>query len=355
MIKRLHFIYLILLSISVVGQDKIEFSVKEHDFLKIEEEGGKVSYEFTYVNTSTDSISIVSVRASCGCTTSGWSRKPIAPLDTGKITAQYNPLNRPGPFRKSLLVKFDNDYTQYLYIKGVVDPKPKTIADEYSVKVGSLRFPARKISFGRVSTKEPVTKAFEIYNESDSIINFFEFNELPENLSLAVIPTEIGPEEIATLNVTYDVSASRDLGWQTFRITLNTNDHLNPSIEFEITASVIEYFPPVSGDQMNIIPRLFIDNPTLDFGRLNSSDTVNKQVEIRNVGKNPLLIRKIEPNCDCLEIKTQNEELKSGETMKVEVTFFGQNRRGRQYKTITIFSNDPLAPAQVISVKADVN
>ncbi len=355
MVKQLHFIYLILISISVAGQGKIEFFEKEHDFLKIEEEGGIVSYEFTFINTSSDTISIVSVRASCGCTTSGWSGKLIAPLDTGKITAQYNPLNRPGPFRKSLLVTFDNDYTQYLYIKGVVDPKPKTIADQYPVKIGSLRFPTRKISFGRVSTKEPINKTFEIYNESDSIIKFFEFNELPENLSIAVKPTEIGPKEIATLNLTYDVSASNDLGWQTFRITLNTNDHLNPSKEFDITASVIEYFPPVSGDQMNVIPRLFIDTPTLDFGRLNSSDTVNMQVELRNVGKNPLVIRKIEPNCDCIEIKIQNEELKSGETMQIEVILSGQNRRGRQYKTITIFSNDPLSPAQVISVKADVD
>ncbi|MFZ9046990.1 MAG: hypothetical protein ACO2ZZ_14120 [Cyclobacteriaceae bacterium] len=41
-----------------------------------------------------------------------------------------------------------------------------------------------------------------------------------------------------------------------------------------------------------------------------------------------------------------------GKSVDLKVKFISDDRRGRQYKTITIFTNDPINPTQTISVKA---
>ena len=104
---------------------KIVFENSEHDFGEIQEKGGKVSYKFFFKNVGDESLLILSVKPSCGCTTPNWSKNPIKPGEEGFIIAQYNPRGRPGVFRKSLNVVTnqsikDKPNNIYIYIKGNV-------------------------------------------------------------------------------------------------------------------------------------------------------------------------------------------------------------------------------------------
>ena len=52
----------------------ISFDNEVHDFGKIEEVKGKVTYKFEFTNTGSTPLLVSQVRPSCGCTTPEWSR-----------------------------------------------------------------------------------------------------------------------------------------------------------------------------------------------------------------------------------------------------------------------------------------
>jgi hypothetical protein len=96
----------------------------EHDFGTIKEDGGPVTATFTILNATSEDIVFTSVRASCGCTTPNWTKEPIAPGKTGKVTATYNPKGHPGSFTKTVTATTNTDERLVMYIKGVVETAP---------------------------------------------------------------------------------------------------------------------------------------------------------------------------------------------------------------------------------------
>jgi len=154
--------------------DPSNFDNRTHDFGEIKEVDSPVMHEFLFMNELEVPVKIINVKASCGCTTPGWSKGEILPGESGFVQAQYNPRNRPGAFRKSLRVLTDapESGTTTFYIAGTVIPKPRTPADDYPVLIGDLRFKNRTLNLGRVTTQKPVTRQFEVYNQGDKIISF---------------------------------------------------------------------------------------------------------------------------------------------------------------------------------------
>jgi hypothetical protein len=112
------------ISISTDDQPKAVFEKTTHDFGTIKE-GTQATVDFVVKNTGTAPLIISSVTASCGCTTPDWTRDPIAPGASGKVTAVYNSTGRLGNFTKTVTVKYNGESgTEYLTIKGIVEAVP---------------------------------------------------------------------------------------------------------------------------------------------------------------------------------------------------------------------------------------
>ena len=109
--------------LSEAEEGKITVDKTVHDFGTVKEDNGKVNAVFTIKNTTKSPIVLSEVRASCGCTTPDWTKEPIAPGKTGKITATYNPKGNVGPFEKSVTINVsvgDTIQTIVVKIKGTV-------------------------------------------------------------------------------------------------------------------------------------------------------------------------------------------------------------------------------------------
>jgi hypothetical protein len=104
--KRLFFIIsLLIFGISAKSQvavTKMQLSATEHDFGTFKEEAGRQTFDFIITNTGTEPLVIQNVVASCGCTTPEWTKQPIPAGAKGKVTAIYDPKDRPGQFNKTL-------------------------------------------------------------------------------------------------------------------------------------------------------------------------------------------------------------------------------------------------------------
>jgi hypothetical protein len=85
------------------------------------EKGKPVSHEFSFKNTTKQTILVTNVKASCGCTATNYTKTPIKPGESGTVTATYNAAN-PGNFTKTISVTTnDSDVTKVLTIKGKVN------------------------------------------------------------------------------------------------------------------------------------------------------------------------------------------------------------------------------------------
>ncbi|GAB4490359.1 MAG: hypothetical protein OHK0045_14730 [Raineya sp.] len=128
------------------AQSIIEFNKETHDFGTIEE-GTNVTYDFIFKNKGKSPLVLQSVEPSCGCTTPAYTKEPILPGKTGKITVSYNSQGRPNTFHKSITVRTNSeDPVKVIYIKGFVNPKtpaPASLAvlslDKYEAHIGNLQ------------------------------------------------------------------------------------------------------------------------------------------------------------------------------------------------------------------------
>lgn len=352
----------VLLAISinyVFAQDAapaFNFETTTHNFGKVEETGGPISYTFSFTNTGNAPLVIQNVHPSCGCTTPDWSREPIQPGKTGFIKAEYNPMNRPGAFNKSLTVTANtNPSVTRLFIQGTVNPKPRTIADDYPAKIGGLRARYRSFNFGRITTEKPVTRNFDVYNDSGQPITFLDKMDAPGYIHITVNPKTLQPKTKGSIAVTYDPAGKKDLGFVTDRVSLYTDESDQPRKIFMVVASIEEYFPPMTAEELANSPRLSFDKTSYDFGIIKQSDKVTTQFVMTNKGKSPLKIRQTKANCGCTVAQLPKNTLAPGESQTVKVTFDPTGRRGVQQKSVSIFSNDPTNPTQMITIKARVS
>jgi hypothetical protein len=333
----------------------IKFEKETHDFGKIKEENGSVTYTFKFLNDGSTPLVIQNVRPSCGCTTPDWSKEPVLPGKTGFIKAVFNPRNRPGAFNKSLTVTTNAEPAMSrLYIKGIVEPKPRTIADDYPTVLGGIRVKYRSFNFGRITTEKPIRKSFDVYNDSENKITFLEDIESPDFIKVEVEPTTLAPKSIGKIIVTYDPSKEKKLGFVSSLVVLKTDEAENNIKDFRTVASVEEYFPPMTAEQLAKAPKLKFDNPVHDFGTIKQGDQVSTEFLFTNAGKSVLNIRDIKASCGCTISNLEKNDLGPGESSSIKITFNSRGRRGIQQKSISIFSNDPSNPTQRILIKARV-
>ncbi|WP_159799808.1 DUF1573 domain-containing protein [Flavobacterium sp. MK4S-17] len=106
----------------------ITWTEDTHNFGDIEK-GKPVSHEFTFKNTTKQTVLITNVKASCGCTATNYTKTPIKPGEMGSVTATYNAAHA-GSFTKQVTVTTnDSDVNKVLHIKGkVIAPDTETPA-----------------------------------------------------------------------------------------------------------------------------------------------------------------------------------------------------------------------------------
>ena len=98
---------------------EVKWQETNHNFGDIKK-GVPVTNDFTFVNTTSETIVISNVKASCGCTATNYTKTPIKAGETGFVSAKFNAAAT-GPFSKTIRVNFnEGEKPVTLVIKGKV-------------------------------------------------------------------------------------------------------------------------------------------------------------------------------------------------------------------------------------------
>jgi len=350
------FVVCVLSQISFGQSPPLSFDVLEYDFGTIKEADGPVTHQFNFRNDSKDSIKITNVKASCGCTTPAWTRELVAPGETGFVQAQYNPLNRPGAFRKSLTVSVAGLPSPIrIYITGTVKPRPRSIAEQYPHKDGALRMKSMAVNFGKVrTTNNQAYRYLEVYNDSDTTISFSSFYDAPAFIALKFEPVELKSKERGRIRVAYNAKGKGDLGFFNDQVILRTNEPGAEEKRVNIMATIEEYFPALTPEEAMAAPALKISDQTKDFGTVNQGEKIKIEIAMQNTGKKTLEFRKFDSTCDCLDVQFEGDSISGGETQNLVLNLDTSKLKGRVYNGIYIYSNDPKRPTQMIRLTGQV-
>lgn len=104
----------------------LTFKNDNYDFGKIPQ-GKPVEFDLEMKNISKDSVKIMNVQVSCGCTTPKWQAGPYAAGETFKITLGFNAAAL-GQFAKTVTVTFSDGLTKQVSFHGETFAAPENAA-----------------------------------------------------------------------------------------------------------------------------------------------------------------------------------------------------------------------------------
>lgn len=334
------------LSVSAMAQKAVlNFDVKEHDFGKINEEVGKITYEFEFVNKGNSPLVVNRVQASCGCTTPVWTKEPIEPGKRGSITVTYSTTGRPGAFAKSIAV-YSNaiDEQMMLLIKGDVIPKQNADrASYYPVNLGGLMSKAKFIQMNNIVKGDKQTRVLEVQNSGKMSVKP-TFEGLPSYVTATVTPETLKPNEEG--KVTFTLNSKNANSWgltnDEFYVVLNGKRQFSEEFKLTLVSNFVEDFNRMTLDQKRKAPILDLPVRALNFGALKAGSKRVGKFKISNRGQNPLEIRSVINNNKEIVNRQQRLTVGSGKSADIVLNLNAKNLSEGEYKkSITIQTNDP--------------
>lgn len=112
-------------AMSAAGGPEIRFDNSTFDLGTIHASKGPVKATYSFTNTGSEPLVIISVsNGGCGCTQPSYPKQPIAPGQSGQITINFNPSGRKGELRREVKVRTNarNAKRTSLRFTGVIIP-----------------------------------------------------------------------------------------------------------------------------------------------------------------------------------------------------------------------------------------
>lgn len=319
----------------------------------LEEEGPKIA-EFEFTHTQDSLFFIELVVTDCGCTTVSYNQDTLAVGESGKVAISFDPSSGAGYFSRMIIVKGNLMNSQdTLYIEGTAVPFPEKPDAAYQRIEGNLGFRLNKVNMGEVLTNEPKLKQVEIFNFGAAPINAQSLTVAgPAFIQVTQRDQLIFPNQRGLLDVYFDGNEKGDLGFSEDQVVLSWGeDYL---VRLAVLANVFEYFPPIPKDELNDVAQLAIDPKEIDLRTISQNAVQKKSVTLTNKGREELVIRKIQGNCECLTLEIPKTTLRPGESIELQITFDPKGRKGIDQRNIYIFSSDPLNSVQLLVLKSRV-
>lgn len=332
----------------------ISFGSTVHDFGEIEEADGTVNYKFEFLNTGNEPLIVQRVTSSCGCTTPSWTKEPVMPGEKGFVNAEFNPKNRPGHFDKYINVQTNSSTpTVRLRITGKVIPKPLSNEEIYRYAMGDIRFKTNHLSFGTLLKGTPQQKVVEYLNSSDKT-HSLEVRDLPDHIKVNVTNPKPGPGETGEIEVSYLSDKQDDWDFIIDRLSIYIDGVADRNNRLIVSANIQEDFSSLSAEERAKAAHAEFASTTFNFDQLKQGEKVSYEYELTNTGGSDLIIRKVNASCGCTAVVMDNKVIKPGEKTGIKVTFNSAGKLGKQNKTVTVITNDPDKPREILWIRGEI-
>lgn len=101
-------------------------------------------------------------------------------------------------------------------------------------------------------------------------------------------------------------------------------------------------------------PRMQVDKPVFDFGRVEQGDTVTHAFRFTNQGNRDLRVRSVKTSCGCTAAVIAADTIPPGMEGSIQATFDTKRFAGQKAKDIRVHTNDPLSPVTTLTLRGEI-
>lgn len=222
----------------------------------------------------------------------------------------------------------------------------------YLAQFNEPRISAKKTlhDFGTVVEGQVVSTSFEISNSGSADL---AINNVQASCGCTAAQPDkkvLKPGEKTAIKVEFD-SANR-FGPQDKSVYVMTNDPKNPNLLLRFRCVIVQKSEskPVEAK----VPKLKLSKHQHNFGNVEEGKLVEVKIGLQNIGKAVLEINDVKTTCGCTAALVSSKSLNPGERGNIRIELDTANREGAFARTVIIYSNDPAAPNQVITLSANI-
>jgi len=116
--------------------------------------------------------------------------------------------------------------------------------------------------------------------------------------------------------------------------------------------------PPDQTQQLSTKqPRLHVTQRVHNLGTILEGNIIELTWLLENHGDADLVIERVKATCGCTLIKMEDDEkiVPPGESVNIRAEFNSQGRRGKQLKSVIVYTNDLAEPELTLRFRAKVN
>ena len=326
--------------------DAIEIDKTVHNFGDILLDSGPVSCSFTLTNKGSKPAVIYNVTSSCGCTNVNWTKEPLMPGKTGKISVTYSNDEGAYPFDKSLTVYLsDVKKPVILKVRGVSVAKKKPLSESYPVHFGVLGMKEKELTCGNLEQEGWRSNAVMVANISDKPITV-DFTGVSPNLDIKISPNPIPAQ--STAEMTFTITASRDLWgknfyWASPRVNGTAVKTSEGDSKIKIWAFTKENFAGMSDSEKAKAARPMFEESTYSFGKIKRGSVVNAEFKFKNEGQTDFKVYAVNSDGDISYGDFPVVKAGSNGTFKVALNT-STLPVGEALVIVTLTTNSPLRP-----------
>ena len=330
-------------SAQVKISDALEVDKTVHNFGDIKMKGGPVSCTFTLTNTSNEPAVIYQVVTSCGCTDASWTKEPIMPNKSGKVSVKYSNDEGPYPFDKTITVYISSvNKPVLLKVRGVSVDVTKTLEESYPEAAGPFALKTFEYNIGTLEQGKVKTDAALVANLSNQPLEV-SFKDMSENLEISVSPNPIPAR--STAEISFSVKADRKLwGKNKYYATPVSNGKVHGDKKLNVTVFTRENFEHLSSAERSNGPRPKFDESTFQAGIVKQGETVHAKFTFLNEGSKPFGVYKVNidaPKWAHGRIPATQPGSKTTFTVDIDTA---KLPKGEMMVIVSLITNSPLRP-----------
>jgi hypothetical protein len=217
----------------VVGP-KASSQQMEYDFGNIEL-GKVVTHNFILVNNGGDSLKILDVHASCGCTAAKPDKNDLAPGESTNIKVEFNSAGKSGKQEKYVYVKTNDSSTPELKFKFTGNVLDMSNVND-KAKAPKLYFAETQHDFGSVNSGQVVDYTFKFKNTGKSTLEIKDIKTSCGCTAAIASSKKLESGQEGTLRVELDTKDRE--GKMSRNVTIQSNDPEEPDKVLIIFADV---------------------------------------------------------------------------------------------------------------------
>lgn len=332
----------------------IRFKNPEIELKDLKADDIPTEVKFTFTNTGKAPVIIKRVSGMSIRMQTQWSKKPIAPGESSDIRISFLSMSMPKNFNYTAIVHSNAaNPEETLRLKANIVDNPLKPELLYRYDLSGLKFKTGYIDFQNVYTQETVKDTLYYFNTLDSIVTLSTLYA-PPYIDLEFIPEKIQPKKRGMIILTYKGAETNDYGYLYDMVALRLNNQNSYHNRISVSARITEDFSKLTEKELAEAPVAHFEKKNIGFGEIQPGKKVNCDFLLINKGKSNLIVRKIKTSCGCTAVTVGQTTLAPGQKTTIRAIFDSAGRSGRQYKSVSVITNDPKNPEITLNLSGTV-